>query len=594
MFRKGKSFSHLARGRSGWWTAAVAILLTTIGFAHDGHPVSVADPGVGARTPNGAQSSREVRPTDGGGTLPAAAQAHISAAIGKDQDVYHAVREAAGVRLDNPDHAVSASFTSAGVRFRLGTSQWGLKLRGHGYGDGLVDAKPVAPIASANRVEYRRGALTEWYVNGPIGLEQGFTLQEAPERADDQPLTLAFTVAGDLEASVDPGARDLTLSKHGAAAFRYAGLRAWDANRRELRTWLEMAGKDLRLRVDDAGAHYPVTIDPVVQAAKLVAQTMLYGTPHNDGVAGDQLGRSIAISADGSTVVVGAPFKRLNNIRSGVAYVFVRPSEQEGGWNSVTPMHYANRLQASDFATSGLTFGMSVAVSGDGGVIVVGATGPNQSTYQGAAYVYVRMIGYWGGGWALAQTAKLTPFNNTGFSNFGGFGTSVSIDDNGATIVVGSPYRSTSQWSVSGWRGLRVLQAGCWMDRRDVELASSADPVPPAADQHAVWMLRQPEWQPQFLVVGSPSRMGLSAEQPTCACSLGGVTALLFYKKSGQVFQARWRTLRIVSAPPFPSTPTARLRGGAPGAPVNGRHTRRRAGLRGTRRLSTPGSSRRD
>ena len=36
MFRKGKSFSHVARGRSGWWTAAVAVLLTTIGFAHDG------------------------------------------------------------------------------------------------------------------------------------------------------------------------------------------------------------------------------------------------------------------------------------------------------------------------------------------------------------------------------------------------------------------------------------------------------------------------------------------------------------------------------------------------------------------------------
>ena len=97
MVRKGKSFSHVARGRSGWWTAAGAVLLTTIGFAHDGHPVSVGDPGVGARTPNGAQPSREVRQTDGGGTLPAAAQAHISSAIGKDQEVYHAVRDAAGV-----------------------------------------------------------------------------------------------------------------------------------------------------------------------------------------------------------------------------------------------------------------------------------------------------------------------------------------------------------------------------------------------------------------------------------------------------------------------------------------------------------------
>ena len=443
MFGKRKSFSHAALGRPGRWTAAVAVLLTTVGFAHDGRAVSIAEQGVGARTPNGTQPAREVRQTDGGGTLPEAARAHISSAIGKDQEVYHAVKDAAGLRLENPDHAVSADFTSAGVRFRLGTGKWGLRLRGHGYGDRLFDASASAPTANANRVEYRRGALTERYVNGPIGLEQGFTLQEAPKQANGQPLTLAFTVAGDLEASVDPGARDLTLSKNGAAAYRYAGLRAWDANRRELRTWLEMAGKELRLRVDDAGARYPVTIDPVVQAGKLVAQTMLYGSPHNDGVAGDQLGRSMAISADGSTVVVGAPFKRLNNIRSGVAYVFVRPSELEGGWNSVTPLHYANRLHASDFATSGLTFGMSVAVSGDGGVIVVGATGVNQATYQGAAYVYVRMIGYWGGGWALAQTARLTPYNYSGESNFGGFGTSVSIADNGATIVVGSPRRSS-------------------------------------------------------------------------------------------------------------------------------------------------------
>lgn len=568
MFRKEKSYSHLARGRTGWWTALVAVLLTTIGFAHDGQLVSSSDQPLGSQTGTGTQPSREVRQTDGRASLPAVAQSHISSAIGKDQEVYHAAQHAAGLRFENPDHSVSASFTSAGVRFQLGTNQWALTLRGHGYGDRLLDAKAVAPTANANRVEYQRGALTEWYVNGPLGLEQGFTLQEAPGQANG-PLTLAFAVAGDLEASIDPGARDLTLSKHGAAAFRYAGLRAWDADRRELRTWLEMAGKELRLHVDDAGARYPVTIDPVVQAVKLVAQTMIYGAPVNDGVAGDQLGRSIAISDDGSTVVVGAPFKRLNNIRSGVAYVFVRPSEQEGGWNSITPMNYANRLQASDFATSGLTFGMSVAVSSDGGTIVVGAPGPNQATYQGAAYVYVRMIGYWGGGWALAQTAKLTPRNDTGWSNFGGFGTAVSIADNGATIVVGSPNRSDLNGIYpDGAVHAFFRPASGWLD-----MTQSATISGLAATNQLIntrfgssVSLSGDRW---FLVVGSPGEFEYRGAAYLFMLSSAGGTLhyaklAKFYKNDGGPYESFGSAVAI-------NTNGSNFAVSAPGAPVAGR-----------------------
>ena len=40
------------------------------------------------------------------------------------------------------------------------------------------------PRAEANRVEYRRGEVTEWYVNGPLGLEQGFTLARAPDQGE--------------------------------------------------------------------------------------------------------------------------------------------------------------------------------------------------------------------------------------------------------------------------------------------------------------------------------------------------------------------------------------------------------------------------
>jgi hypothetical protein len=42
----------------------------------------------------------------------------------------------------------------------------------------------IACDARTNRVEYKRGALTEWYINGPPGLEQGFTLAKPPGKAN--------------------------------------------------------------------------------------------------------------------------------------------------------------------------------------------------------------------------------------------------------------------------------------------------------------------------------------------------------------------------------------------------------------------------
>ena len=43
-----------------------------------------------------------------------------------------------------------------------------------------------------------RGELTEWYLNSPLGVEQGFTLERAPKRTDGEPLTIAFILSGDL------------------------------------------------------------------------------------------------------------------------------------------------------------------------------------------------------------------------------------------------------------------------------------------------------------------------------------------------------------------------------------------------------------
>ena len=48
-----------------------------------------------------------------------------------------------------------------------------LSLRALGVGSSLQAVALAQPTAHANRVSYARGgALTEWYANGPAGLEQ--------------------------------------------------------------------------------------------------------------------------------------------------------------------------------------------------------------------------------------------------------------------------------------------------------------------------------------------------------------------------------------------------------------------------------------
>lgn len=124
--------------------------------------------------------------------------------------------------------------------------------------------------------------------------------------------------------------------------------------------------------MDDAGARYPLTIDPIIEDARLVP---------SDGLAGDSFGRSVAV--DGDTVVAGADGDDVgSNFEQGSAYVFVRPV---GGWSRLVQENA--KLDASDGAGND-RFGGSIAVNGD--TMVVGAPGADVA---GAVYVFVRPAG---------------------------------------------------------------------------------------------------------------------------------------------------------------------------------------------------------
>ena len=273
------------------------------------------------------------------------------------------------------------------------------------------------PEAKLNRVEYRRGSLTEWYLNGPIGIEQGFTVSAPPGLSRGRLLTLALALRGDLTASVTEAGAGMTLNdRNGKAQLRYTGLKARDATDKELPSWVEVRSNQMFLRVDDSGARYPVVIDPFVQLAELTA---------SDGVAGDEFGISVSLS--GNTAVIGAQDATIgSNSQQGAAYIFIEPA---GGWkNSAT---FTAKLTASD-GLAGDNFGAATAISGD--TVAIGACSQSGVCNNAAGKVYVFLKPPSGWVSTSAFNAELTASDGVATDGFGG-----TLGVSGNTVVVGSP-----------------------------------------------------------------------------------------------------------------------------------------------------------
>ena len=359
--------------------------------------------------------------------LSPAEQGVISQAIGRDDPAYHAVPSAAGPRAANARHEIRTEFSERGVAIISGRDRVTFTLKGTGYGDALSPVSPAAaPHARANRVEYRRGDLVEWYANGPSGLQQGFTLNSAPARRGSGPLTLALDVSGNLTTSLDRDGRGLAFSRaeRESPVLRYAGLTAYDAAGRELPAHLELSVSTLLLRVDDTGARYPVVIDPFVHKATLYPSDF-------DEIGFGSFGMAVAISGD--TIVIGAP--NFGPDLPGLAYVFVRPPS---GWSG-------NLVESAKLTPSireiNDEFGVSVAIHSD--TVIVGASHLHaQNPHPGEAYVFVKPPGGWAG--ALNENAKLTASDGSPDDYFG-WTAAVSGD----TVVIGAPRDDQSLGNVT-------------------------------------------------------------------------------------------------------------------------------------------------
>ena len=412
---------------------------------------------------------------------------------------YRGVNRKQGLAVEFDAHSARLQHAQGNVAFRLS---------GYGYGSHIRTPVEAKPAGNANRLEYRRGELTEWYVNEAAGLEQGFTLTERPGIArPGEPLVIALAVEGELRPSLAPLGDAVLLQAGGRSILRYGGLHSWDASGRAVASRLDVKGREVRLIIEDRDAEYPLVVDPSWTleqelqdpammlldqfgfSVSLSGDTVLVGSANQevgtnmgqgaayvfvrsgtmwsvqqmltapDGMSGDEFGSSVALSGSMSmttcaasgpcTAVIGAPF---GNSSTGVAYVFVRTGTT---WAQLGPDLIAGDAMASD------EFGSSVSL--DGGTAVIGAlfhqVGTNAN--QGAAYVFV---GSSSTNWT--QHAELTSSSGGATDGAAGdeFGFSVSVS--GDTALIGAPFHQVGAMRNKASPTFLCVTPGCGASNR--------------------------------------------------------------------------------------------------------------------------------
>ena len=176
----------------------------------------------------------------------------------------------------------------------------------------------------------------------------------------------------------------------------------------------------------------------------------------NNGTIHPFFGSSVALSADGNTLAVGASDEDsaatgINGNQTdtsangaGAVYVFTRSGST---WSQQAYIKASN-TNAYD------TFGWSVALSADGSTLAIGAAGEssaatgingnqadNSAQFAGAVYVFTRSGSTW------SQQAYIKASNTNSFDQFG---QNVALSADGNTLAVGASDEDSSATGING------------------------------------------------------------------------------------------------------------------------------------------------
>lgn len=384
------------------------------------------------------------------------------------RDPAHQPRLTGGAPALGEDARIEGDGAHVSVGGRRGLS---LGLAAIGRDGAMRAARSSAPEVAGPEVRIARGdGVIEWWRSLPSGLEQGVTIPERPPGRGLLRLEMAVRDARPELVSADEVAlRDAG----GALVSRYAHVVALDAGGARVPARLAVAGARIRIDVDDAAARYPLVVDPLLSVVE--EATLLPSDPSGS----DYFGRSAAITADGTRAVVGVPNDDdATHSNSGSARVFVRsgttwtqeatllPESSFGAGifgDSVAITPDGTRVIvgapqddtradtagcATVFVRSGATWtleqtllapdaatddqlGRAVAIDSSGTRAIVGAPSDDVSGVLGAgsARVFVRSGAAW------VQEAVLTAADRASGDNLGG---AVAISGDGTRALVGA------------------------------------------------------------------------------------------------------------------------------------------------------------
>jgi PKD repeat protein len=399
-----------------------------------------------AQTVSGLAARRAFR------ALPVEAQTVISSTLGASQAAFRARRTRTGYRLQSG--SLEIELDRGGARMSAGERTLSMALSAIGRGRRLLPVAAGSVHARANRVLSAHAGVKESYAAGPLGIEQEF---EVVRRATGRgPLTLALSLQGSLHGVLS-GSQVEFAGSPGQPRLRYSDLSASDATGRRLPAWLELSRGLLLIRVADAGARYPLRIDPLIEQGEALAP--------NDESSNGQFGFGVALSADGDTALVGA---RGDSGQVGAAWIFTRSGS--------TWTQQGAKLTGTGEIGEG-EFGASVALSADGDTALVGAPADNDNS--GGAWIFTRSGSSW-----TQHCGKLTGSEEVGE---GQFGASVALSADSLTALVGAPYdygsagaawiftRSGSTWTPQGKRLAANDESGLEESLLGWSVALSAD-----------------------------------------------------------------------------------------------------------------------
>ena len=307
---------------------------------------------------------------------------------------------------------------------------WRMHLRTKAFGrmGDPIELGSAHVSASENRLELDHGRLSEWFVNDERGLEQGWTIASAPSGVE--PLWIGLEVGGDLALRIDDSGRSgVLVDGKGEPRLRYRDLRVYDATERELEARLAPSPNGVGIFIDDAGASYPLRVDPVLTGPAWTAES---------DQAHSRFGASVAVAGDVngdgfSDVLVGAYAYDNEQTDEGCVFVYFG----SGAGLTTMPGCCVERDQA------GAQFGYLVATAGDvnndgfSDVLVGAPLWDNTLVDAGAVFCYL------GSSTGLASTPVFTwsvPVTS-------GIGTAASTagDVNGdgrSDVVIGAPAMS--------------------------------------------------------------------------------------------------------------------------------------------------------